>query len=159
VQHDLEHYNITPGAARSIFGAVLDADGNVDIAATEANRAKVRAERVARLNGGRKTKRIDGPVVFNATDNLDVRKNGRAPHWACAHCATDLGLLAANYKDGCLREDSAVSASNPLVGDPKRYIDDEVAFRRFFCPGCGSEIENEIAVVHEPLLRDIEIKL
>ena len=31
------------------------------------------------------------------------------------------------------------------------------AFRRFFCPGCGSEIENEIAVERDPPLRDIEI--
>ena len=30
-------------------------------------------------------------------------------------------------------------------------------FRQFFCPGCGTLIENEIAVAKDPVLRDIEV--
>ena len=159
VQHDLEHYNITPEAARGIYGAVLDANGQVDAAATERNREAVRAGRVARLKGARAAVKAAGAVIAHATDNLQVRRNGHAPHWACAHCATDLGPLSANYKDGCLREDAPVSASNPLVGEPRRFVDDDVAFRRFYCPGCGSEIENEIAVTRDEPLHDIVLKV
>ncbi|MSO73577.1 MAG: hypothetical protein EXQ99_00255 [Alphaproteobacteria bacterium] len=159
IEHDLEHFNITPDAARTIFGAVLDRDGHVDAKATETHRLKVRAERMARLKNGHKVSKAEGAVIFNATDNLDLRKTAHAPHWACAHCATDLGPLSANYKDGCMREESPVSASNPLVGEPHLFIDDDVTFRRFYCPGCGSEIENEIAVTRDEPLKDVEIRL
>jgi N-methylhydantoinase B len=136
---------------------VLDTAGRIDEAASVKQRERVRADRLARLNGKAKARRLDGTLVFNATDNLDVRRDGANAHWACAQCAADLGPLSANYKDGCLREDSPVSASNPLVGDPRLFVDDDVAFRRFYCPGCGAEIENEIAVERDPPLRDIEI--
>ena len=45
----------------------------------------------------------------------------------------------------------------PLAGDPHRFIDAEPLFRQFFCPGCGTLIENEIALATDPLLRDITV--
>jgi len=51
-----------------------------------------------------------------------------------------------------------VGESNPLVGEPSRFIDDEVAFRQFHCPGCGALIENEIAVATDPVLADIVLR-
>ena len=92
-------------------------------------------------------------------DNLVVYGVSDDAHWACAHCAADLGPLADNYKDVCLREDLPVSASNPLVGDPFDFVDDAVAFRLFYCPACGSQIDNEIAVERDPVMRDIELAL
>jgi acetone carboxylase gamma subunit len=56
-------------------------------------------------------------------------------------------------------ETSPITASNPLVGDYRRYIDEEPVFRQFFCPGCGRLIENEIALAGDDLLCDIEIKV
>jgi len=43
------------------------------------------------------------------------------------------------------------------ICDPSEFIDDEVQFRLFICPGCGTQIENEIAVSIDPILKDIEI--
>ena len=86
-----------------------------------------------------------------------MRRDGAAQHHCCAKCDSDLGPVADNYKDHCLREDNPIQASSPLVGDPHRYIDAEPVFRQFFCPGCGSLIENEIAVRTDPVLRDIEV--
>jgi len=45
----------------------------------------------------------------------------------------------------------------PIVGDPKRFIDPQPQFRQFCCPGCGLAIENEIAVAEDPPLRDVEL--
>ena len=50
-----------------------------------------------------------------------------------------------------------VSKSNPLVGEPDKFIDDPVVFRVFYCPGCGSQIDNEIALENDPILHDMEI--
>ena len=160
IAHDLEHFNITPAAARDIFGAVLDADEQVDVAATAKNRDQIREARLTRLANGHVSREIhSGEATLAAGDNLAVYGASKAAHWACAHCAADFGPLADNYKDVCLREDLPVSASNPLVGDPINFIDNAVAFRLFYCPECGSQIDNEIAVEHDPVMRDIELVL
>ena len=65
--------------------------------------------------------------------------------------------MKANYKAGCVRNDLPIQASNPLVGDPKRFIDPLPQFRQFCCPGCGLAIENEIAIADDPVLRDVEL--
>jgi acetone carboxylase gamma subunit len=103
-------------------------------------------------------------LLREATANLAVRLDAKAPakerkRWCCLGCATDLGPLQQNYKLGCAMETSPITASNPLVGDYRRYIDDEPVFRQFFCPGCGRLIENEIALAGDDLLCDIEIKV
>ena len=54
--------------------------------------------------------------------------------------------------------DRPIEASNPIVGDPARFIDPRPQFRQFCCPGCGRLIENEIAVESEPVLQDVEIR-
>ncbi|HIM46596.1 MAG TPA: hydantoinase B/oxoprolinase family protein, partial [Alphaproteobacteria bacterium] len=71
IAHDLEHLNITPAAAREIFGAVLDADEQVDAAATIENRAQIRAARLKRLGNGHTPREIhSGEVALQAGDNL-----------------------------------------------------------------------------------------
>ncbi|MBK8958433.1 MAG: hydantoinase B/oxoprolinase family protein [Proteobacteria bacterium] len=151
IEKDLEDYAVTPEAARSIYGAVLDADGNVDIEATAAERARIRR---GRLNGGA-GKRRPGELVFQASPLLDARRDGQGQYWACSKCSAELGPLSDNYKHHCIREDNPVSSSNPLIGDPARYIDDAVSFRQFFCTGCGALIDNEIAVSSDSLLHDV----
>src|SRR6185436_12704906 len=102
-------------------------------------------------------KKLDGAQRFLATENLAVRKHGAALHFCCAKCATDLGSIRDNYKAACARSDRPIQESNPLVGDPRRFIDPLPQFRQFACPGCGLLIENEIAVAEDPLLRDVEL--
>ena len=146
----------------AIRGRLLQqiADEQVDAAATAKNRKQIRAARLTRLGNGHAPREIhSGEVSLAAGDNLAVYGVSDDAHWACAHCAADLGPLADNYKDVCLREDLPVSASNPLVGDPFDFVDDAVAFRLFYCPACGSQIDNEIAVERDPVMRDIELAL
>jgi acetone carboxylase gamma subunit len=83
----------------------------------------------------------------------------RGERYACVKCAEDLGSIKDNYKLGCVRKDLPIEASNPIVGDPKRFIDPRPQFRQFACPGCGLLIENEVAVADEPLLRDVELEV
>ena len=99
----------------------------------------------------------DGALLCEASVNLHVKRDEQGSYWACAKCSTDLGPTTANYKDSCIREDLPVTASNPLIGDPARFIDDAVAFRRFHCPGCGAQIDNEIAVSRDPVLVDTHV--
>ncbi len=56
-------------------------------------------------------------------------------------------------------EDRHVAESNPLIGEPKVHINDDVVFRQFYCPGCGTLIENEVSVASDAPLMDISIAL
>jgi len=155
IEQDLDDYSVTPETAVGIYGAVLNGDGRVDAEATAANRARIRSERVA--GHDHKANRREGSVVFEAGTCLNVQNDAQGQYWACKCCSTDLGPTSANYKDACIREDHPVSASNPLIGAPDRFIDDDVAFRQFFCPGCGRLIDNEVAVSADPVLADISL--
>ena len=151
IEKDIEDCAITAAAARSIYGAVVNAQGIVDVAATAAERARIRK---GRLNGGAGKSRA-GEVLFQASTCLDAKRDAQGSFWACGKCSADLGPLHENYKHHCIREDNPVASSNPLIGDPARYIDDAVSFRQFFCTGCGSLIDNEIAVSSDEVLHDL----
>ena len=107
---------------------------------------------------------LKGKLLREVTPSLAVRsdpenKGHASKRWCCMSCATDLGPLSSNYKDACSTLTAPITAANPHVGDYRRYIDDEPLFRQYFCPTCGSLIENEVARVGDDSLRDIELKL
>ncbi len=151
IEKDLEDYAVTAAAARSLYGAIVNAQGIVDVDATAAERARIRK---ARLNGGAGKSR-QGELLFQASTCLDAKRDAQGRFWACGKCSADLGPMSENYKLHCIREDNSVSSANPLIGDPARYIDDAVTFRQFFCTGCGSLIDNEIAVASDEVLHDV----
>ena len=82
-----------------------------------------------------------------------------APTGRAARARRRSAALDENYKLVCLQDVRPVSDSNPLIGDPSLFVDDPVEFRLFCCPGCGTLIENEIAVATDPILRDMFIAL
>ena len=99
-------------------------------------------------------RKLEGRPLFLATENLAVHGNR---HFGCAKCGADLGPVSQNYKLHCIRNDLPIQASNPIVGEPSRFIDPVPQFRQFCCPGCGLAIENEVAIADDPPLRDVEI--
>jgi len=145
VRADVENGDVSAEAAREIYGVVLD-----DSQATESLRREKRLARVREPMG----RKLDAKESLRATENLSIR-GGR---WCCAKCATDLGPASTNYKSGCVRNDLPITASNPIVGDPRRFIDPLPQFRQFCCPGCGLAIENEIAIAEDPPLKDVELR-
>jgi N-methylhydantoinase B len=147
VQADVDNGDVTGKAALEIYGVVLG-----DARATERRRQELRVRRIHGFAG--EVKKLSGKVRFLATENLAVHDNLR---YGCAKCSTDLGPISRNYKERCVRNDLPIEASNPIVGDPKRFIDPHPQFRQFCCPGCGLAIENEVAIAPDPLLRDVEI--
>jgi N-methylhydantoinase B len=147
VEADVANGDVSKESARAIYGVVIS-----DAEATLREREGLRR---ARLNGSNaKVKKLNGKVTLHATESLMVR----GKRWSCARCAADLGALDQNYKTACVRNDLAIQASNPIVGDPRRYIDPVPRFRQFCCPGCGRLIENEIALADDPLLMDVELR-
>ena len=156
IQADLDNFAITEAAARDIYAAVLDGEsGQIDPEATARHRKRLRDERVRRF--GRVSVKRDGTLLHEVTPYLHAKRDDRGAFWACARCSTELGPIEDNYKLGCNREDRHVSASNPLIGEPRDFINEDVEFRQFSCPGCGALIENEVAVASDPVLEDIRL--
>ncbi len=148
VQSDVEQYSVTEKTARDIYGVVFE-EGALEVKKTEMLRVKRRTKRKFK-NVPRKVKT---PATMQLTENLSLHNQ----EYCCAKCATKLAGRGENYKDGCVCEDHEVSVSNPWIGDPSRFIDDEPVFRQFFCPGCGALVENEIALRNDPYLMDINL--
>ena len=152
----VENRAVSREAARKIYGVVVTADEKLDSEATRRLRAE-RRDAHRRKDGAVRT--LTGKVIAQITDNLAVRKANGGLHTCCAKCAADLGPVRENYKDHAVRVDDEIAASNPNVGDWKRYIDERPVFRQFFCPGCGALLENEIAREGDPVLCDIELHM
>jgi N-methylhydantoinase B len=146
VEADVRNGDVSALAAREIYGVLI---GDAD--ATAQQRKLLREKRLQGRRGG--AKKLGGKIDFLATEGLAVRGS----RYSCAKCATDLGPVSDNYKSHCVRNDLPIEASNPIVGDPGRFIDPVPRFRQFCCPGCGLLIENEIAIAEDPLLRDVEL--
>jgi N-methylhydantoinase B len=151
VEADVANGDVSERAAREIYGVIVG-----DREHTERERAARRRQRLAKATAPfAAAKKLEGKVRLQATEGLAVR----GARWCCAKCATDLGPLRGNYKEHCARSDQEIQASNPLVGDPRRFIDPLPQFRQFCCPGCGALVENEIAIAEDPVLRDVQIDL
>jgi N-methylhydantoinase B len=151
VEADVANGDVSEKTAREIYGVILD-NGEQ----TEKERAAQRKQRLEKATAPfLPAKKLEGKERLRATESLAVR----GANWCCAKCAADLGPLRGNYKERCARSDRAIQASNPLVGDPRRFIDPLPQFRQFACPSCGALIENEIAVAEDPLLKDVELNI
>jgi N-methylhydantoinase B len=148
VEADVNNGDVSALAAREIYGVVIG-----DAEETKTVRDKLRT---FRIQGSKiPVTKLEGKMSFLATEGLAIKNK----HFCCAKCSTDLGPVSDNYKARCVRNDRPIEASNPIVGDPKRFIDPTPQFRQFCCPGCGLLIENEVAVCDDPPLWDVEIEL
>lgn len=83
--------------------------------------------------------------------------------WLCQRCGASLGEARANYKEGCLVADRPLEEVHPrLTGDGEYgFVPDSEYCRllEFYCPGCGTMIENEYLPPGHPITHDIELDL
>ncbi len=157
VAGDVRSFAVSSEAARTIYGVVLDTEtGDVDKKSTVALRKEIRSRRLH--SHGVETKKLDGDLILEVTQSINVRHGETGNRFCCSRCSTDLGAVSENYKEACIREDLLLSAANPLIGDPARFVDADPVFRQFICPGCGFLVETEICLRDDPILGDIRIK-
>ena len=95
-------------------------------------------------------RRLDG--------HLDV--DADAETVVCRRCDETLCDADENYKLHALCERLPVEEAGPLVNDPAEYVDDDLEFRKFYCPGCATQlatelVETDLEPVHEAEL-DLE---
>ncbi|MBX9607918.1 MAG: acetone carboxylase subunit gamma [Gammaproteobacteria bacterium] len=88
-----------------------------------------------------------------------------AERWHCRRCGHDIGPARENYKEGLLvYERDPREIHRPILDDTKyefTYAPDPSWCRiiEFYCPSCGTMVENEYLPPGHPLTRDIELDI
>jgi len=139
VRCDVEEGQVSAGAALRHYGVVLD-----DLAASERERERIRAERPGHPAGG-PVERL--PVVLaGAAGSVDVAADGSDLVWACSSCGQPLGPVTANFKlAAAQRELSPPEVDARLYPDPAEFGDAEIVLRQYYCPGCAALLAQEFS--------------
>jgi len=153
VARDVSEGTVSAIGAERLYGVVIQ-DGEVDANATAASRAAIRSRR---LNGVQPERLMSdlanvppGAVALN--DYLSIV----ADRVVC-RCGHDCGSAGSNYKASLLKQSLSFTDLSPANRDPADYIDEPVEFRVFICPGCGTQVESEVAVTREGPVWDVQI--
>lgn len=158
VATDVRDGYFSQSAAFSLFGVELDGRGDVDGAATLARRHAIRRERIGRDPVEFAVRPAPaGERILRVGEHLEVVRRGGAPVYACGRCAHVLGPTTANYKLACASRDMQFQELGPLFNDPSEFIDDAMVYREFYCPGCGTALEGEVAREAEPPFHDMSL--
>lgn len=152
---DVQQGWVSREAARDLYGVVLGDDLQVDAEAT----ATLRNEVIAARRGWQPASSrwpVKEPVESVAATGEGTRKVH--PHVQAADvdgervlactCGQVLTQYRGNYKLGLLVDDSPVTAI-PLVGDPARFLDVPMVFRRYCCPRCSTILASEVVRADE----------
>jgi acetone carboxylase gamma subunit len=79
--------------------------------------------------------------------------------WVCHVCERDLFTARDNYKKGCLVYERDPKEIYPPIFDGEFNLsvaDGYGLFIEFYCPGCGTMVENELLPEGYPPTYDIE---
>ena len=76
----------------------------------------------------------------------------------CRNCDEQICDGDENYKRHSLARTMPLEQAGPHINNPSEYVDDELEFRQFYCPGCGTLLENETILsdldpIHDKQLR------
>ncbi|MFG2586147.1 hydantoinase B/oxoprolinase family protein [Streptomyces malaysiensis] len=149
VADDVRDGKVSAQAAHSVYGVVLDGDGEVDRSATDKRRGEIRSERIGdnlaemAADGGHTGTPLDA--------NLSLRPDGEGAAVTCRHCDTQLGAWGADLTDGVVVRDEAVLDAVPGTRtDAGTYVEEDVVFRSYRCPGCATQLRAEIVPSREP---------
>lgn len=82
--------------------------------------------------------------------------------WRCHVCGHELSDAAGNYKHGCLVAEVPMESAHPPLSDSTFSFTPDPEFCRlleFYCPSCGTTLENEYLPPGHPLTHDIELDI
>ena len=86
------------------------------------------------MTGGRPGERVDG--------NVRLKDDGTL---TCVHCEGALEGTPADYLAFLpLHEGRPAEAGPHIFADPAIYVDAEVVFRQYYCPGCFTAFQTEV---------------
>ncbi|MFC7216111.1 acetone carboxylase subunit gamma [Saliphagus sp. GCM10025334] len=76
----------------------------------------------------------------------------------CRRCEEVLCSSDENYKRHALCDRKPLPEAGSLVNDPTEFVDDEMEFRQYYCPGCATLLENEVILAELDPIHDKELR-
>jgi N-methylhydantoinase B len=145
--------------ARAVYGAVVVGE-KLDEPGSLALREQMRAGRLTRARPAAQVLDPDeawaaatawvaegsrrGVIRFGDMVEIDFERGATS----CLRCGEPLGNAGGDFRTACLVEESAPEAAGPVRGE--EYASGAVVLRRFYCPGCGRQLEADVWVVGAP---------
>jgi len=120
-----------------VHGVVFDPSGAIDETATEQHRINLRHSRIVNVPDRVRRAKLDLAAARPVAESLVLAKAGSETLLGCRRCGEALCAANENYKEYCARTEDVVASVNPYAIDPKTFVDEDVVFRAYACPGCG----------------------
>ncbi|WP_180900617.1 acetone carboxylase subunit gamma [Martelella soudanensis] len=100
-------------------------------------------------------------MTVRITENLSIDLEHEA--WCCAACGHRLTGARENYKTGCLVAEVPMEEAHPPMVEGAAFSftphPDFCRLVEFYCPGCGTVLENEYLPPGHPITHDIELDI
>lgn len=155
VAADVHERYVSVKRAEDLYGVVMSGR-TVDRTATDECRARLRGERIGTGPIGAPMRHSGSHGLTMLSENVAVTAAGDT---ACANCSTRLSEGDQNYKAGAIWKAADLLALGLVWVEPKKFVDQVIELRQFFCPTCGTLLENELAPVGEAVTIDRELVL
>jgi acetone carboxylase gamma subunit len=91
-------------------------------------------------------------------ENILIVDDKDGSHLACRSCDERICTPDDHYKDHLLQAVKPLTEANQLLVDPDNYINDEMEYREYYCPGCGLMMENEVIMADRDPVVDKEVE-
>lgn len=161
VAADVANGYVSAAVAEQVYGVKLAEDGSVDPIGTQALRETLMAERRTWQPVSRLTPVADaiakapytkatGEAPRKVHEYVEMRDKDGRREFFCTECGHSLGDSGDNYKHHLLMHEGPTTLI-PTNIDASYFIDDEMVFRRFCCPGCQVMMTMELARKGEPV--------
>ncbi len=156
---DIADSNMTAEWARERCGVCLDERGALDREQTNGLRSKMIEQRLAVAND-RPTALENRPESVSdiaVSEGLALAGAGADAVYVCRKCRTVIQRADENYKSGCIKRTTDVQEVGLAPIDPKLFIDDEIVYREYFCPGCGLLFQGDFTATGDADIWDIRL--
>ena len=97
------------------------------------------------------------PAEIPVSDGLVLAPTGTGHAYACRKCRTFIQDAASNYKTGCVRRVTDVRKVGLAPIEPRQFIDDDIEYREYFCPGCGLLLQGNFCRPGDKDLWDMQL--
>jgi N-methylhydantoinase B len=156
VARDVEEGFVSRKEAERLYGVVVH-NGEIDLAQTSQLRAAIRAKRL----GQSEAPSFESTLMDDPSNSVRINDYLRIQdrRVRCRRCGQDHCGGDENYKKALIMKVVPVTALSPVNRDPNDYIDEPIEFRLFICPGCGTQVETEVALASEAPIWDVQLFL
>ncbi|QRP42950.1 hydantoinase B/oxoprolinase family protein [Amycolatopsis sp. FDAARGOS 1241] len=156
VASDVASGALPADAADRVYGVVLSAGGEADVAATTARRGQLLRERLAEATVPDGVRTVPESAELHLLGGeLALVEHEGAWHFVTVSGRALLGPVTANYKDGAAVLERPVRDLGPEFSTHEARAGYEVRYREYLCPVTGRRIETEILRVGDEPLRDM----